>query len=85
MAVNGGGCHGLRSTCYSPWRPAVDGLLLSAWVVNPMAMCHNLAAPETTIDAIGKWGLVLLSSIIQVTWGGSQIAFNLLLSMEASG
>jgi hypothetical protein len=46
----------LRSTCYSPWRPAVNGLLLSAWIVNPMAMCHNLAAPETTIDAIGKWG-----------------------------
>jgi hypothetical protein len=44
-----GGCHGLCSTCYSPWRPAVDGLLLSAWIVNPMAM-----APETTIYVIGK-------------------------------
>jgi hypothetical protein len=49
----GGGFHGLR------W-PAVDGLLLSAWIVDPMARCHNLAAPETTIDAIGKWGLLLL-------------------------
>jgi hypothetical protein len=45
-----GGGHGLRATCYSPWRPAVDGLLLSAWIVNPMAACHNLAKPETMID-----------------------------------
>ena len=44
------GFHGLRSTCYSLWRPAVDGLLLSAWIVDPMARCHNLAAPETLSD-----------------------------------
>jgi hypothetical protein len=52
MAVNGGGggVHGLRSTCYSPWRLEVDGLLLSAWIVNPMAKRHNLAEPETLSD-----------------------------------
>jgi hypothetical protein len=42
--------HRLCSTCYSLWRPAVDGLLLSAWIVIPMAGCHNLAKPETMID-----------------------------------
>jgi len=42
--------HGLRSTCYSLWRPAVDGLLLSVWIVDPMARCHNLAEPETLSD-----------------------------------
>jgi hypothetical protein len=39
----------------------VDGLLLSACIVNPVAMCHNLAAPETTLDVIGKVvGLVVV-------------------------
>jgi hypothetical protein len=45
MAVNGGDV-----TDCSIWRPAVDGLVLSAWIVNPMAMCHNLAAPETMVE-----------------------------------
>jgi hypothetical protein len=42
--------HRLRSTCYSRWRPAVGGLLLSSWIVNPMAKRHNLAEPETLSD-----------------------------------
>jgi hypothetical protein len=32
-----------------------------------MAMCHNLAAPETTIDVIGKAvGLVVVVAIVSV-------------------
>jgi hypothetical protein len=45
----------------------LDGLLLSAWIVNPMAICHNLAAPETTIDVISKVvGLVVVVAIVSV-------------------